>query len=58
MQNSMQFLWPIDVGISHADRNGDYFVSASMRDIPAKPVQGQPLARLALAWTHTGSGPR
>jgi len=29
-----------------------------MRDIPAKPVQGQPLARLALALIHTGSGPR
>ena len=33
------------------------FVSASMRDIPAKPVQGQPLARLALALLHTGRGP-
>jgi hypothetical protein len=29
-------------------------MSASMRDIHAKPVQGQPLTRLALAWVHTG----
>jgi hypothetical protein len=32
------------------------FVSASMRDIPAKPVQGQPLARLALALLYPGRG--
>jgi len=33
------------------------FVSASMRDIPAKSVQGQPFARLALALFHPGSRP-
>jgi hypothetical protein len=33
------------------------FLSASMRDIPEKPVQGQPFARLALALLHPGSRP-
>jgi hypothetical protein len=32
-------------------------LSASMRDIPAKPVQGQPFARLALALLHPGMRP-
>jgi hypothetical protein len=31
------------------------FLSASMRDVLAKPVQGQPFARLALALPHPGS---
>jgi hypothetical protein len=31
------------------------FLSTSMRDIPANPVQGQPFARLALALLHPGS---
>jgi hypothetical protein len=33
------------------------FLSAPMRDITAEPVQGQPLARLALALVHSARQP-